>query len=184
MPSGTGSLGFSNSQMRPSSRHGNSCRIISLHAPITAWRSGSSSNYHGLIRSAQEHIDAATGGSFIGLGIEEARKLVEKMTSNQSWNEECTQTRTLKVQQLEEVDMLTTKIHLLMKKLENPSLDHLKRVDTRVTCEECGEIGHMGVNCPMVPQDVNFVGNPNNGFHPNQGLNAGWNKTSFAFDNR
>jgi hypothetical protein len=29
--------------MRPSSRHGNACRIISLHAPITAWRSGSSS---------------------------------------------------------------------------------------------------------------------------------------------
>jgi hypothetical protein len=43
MPFGTSSLGFSNSQMRPSPRHGNACRIISLHAPITAWRSGSSS---------------------------------------------------------------------------------------------------------------------------------------------
>jgi hypothetical protein len=43
MPSGIRSLGFNNSWMRPSLRHGNACRIISLHAPITAWRSGSSS---------------------------------------------------------------------------------------------------------------------------------------------
>jgi hypothetical protein len=53
--------------------------------------------YHGLIRSAREHIDAAAGGSFFTLSIEEARKLVEKMASNQSWNEERTQTRTRKV---------------------------------------------------------------------------------------
>jgi hypothetical protein len=33
------------------------------------------------------------------------------------------------VRQLEEVDMLTAKVDLLMKKLENPSLDHLKMVD-------------------------------------------------------
>jgi hypothetical protein len=38
--------------------------------------------YHGLIRSSREHIDAAAGGSFFALSIEEARKLVEKMTSN------------------------------------------------------------------------------------------------------
>jgi hypothetical protein len=35
--------------------------------------------------------------------------------------------------------MLTTKIDLLMKKLENPGLNHLKMVNARVTCEECGE---------------------------------------------
>jgi hypothetical protein len=29
--------------MRPSPRHGNAYRIISLHAPISAWRSSSSS---------------------------------------------------------------------------------------------------------------------------------------------
>jgi hypothetical protein len=71
-----------------------------------------------------------------------------------------------------------------MKKLENPSLDHVKMVDARVTCEECGEIGHMGINCPTVPQDVNFVCNSNNDFHPNQGFNAGWNKPCFPFNNR
>jgi hypothetical protein len=40
--------------------------------------------YHGLIRSAQEHIDDVAGGSFFTLSIEEARKLVAKMASNQS----------------------------------------------------------------------------------------------------
>jgi uncharacterized protein (UPF0212 family) len=120
--------------------------------------------YHGLIRSAREHIDAVAGGSFFALSIEEARKLVEKMSSNQSWNEERTQTRTRKVHQLEEVDMLTAMINLLMKKLENPGLDYVKIVDARVTCEECGETCHIDINCPMIPQDVNFVGNSNNDF--------------------
>jgi hypothetical protein len=140
--------------------------------------------YHGLIRSAREHIDAAAGGSFFTLSIEEARKLVEKMASNQRWDEERTQTRTRMVHQLEEVDMLTAKIDLLMKKLENPGLDRLKMVDARVTCEACGETGHMGINCPMVPKDVNFIGNSNNGFHHNQCFNVGQNKPSFPFDNR
>jgi hypothetical protein len=37
-----------------------------------------------LIRSGQEHIDAAAGGSCFALSTEEAHKLVEKMASNQS----------------------------------------------------------------------------------------------------
>jgi hypothetical protein len=80
--------------------------------------------------------------------------------------------------------MLTAKIDLLMKKLENSGLDHLKMVDARVTCEEYGETCHMGIHCPTVSQDVNFIGNSNNGFRPNQGFNAGWNKPSFLVNNR
>jgi hypothetical protein len=38
--------------------------------------------YHGLIRSAQEYINATARGSFFTLSIEEAHKLVEKMASN------------------------------------------------------------------------------------------------------
>jgi hypothetical protein len=125
----------------------------------------------------------ATRGSFFALSIEEAHKLIEKIASNQSWDDERTPSRTHKVHQLEEVDMLTTKIDLLMKKLENPGLDHLKMVDARVTCEECGETGHMGVNCPMVYQDANFVDHSNNGFRLNQGFNSEWNKPSFPFNN-
>jgi hypothetical protein len=66
---------------------------------------------------------------FFALSIEKAHKLIEKMASNQSWDEEHTQTRTRKVHQLEEVDMFTAKIDLCIKKLENPGLDHLKMVD-------------------------------------------------------
>jgi hypothetical protein len=47
-----------------------------------------------------------------------------------------------------------------------------------------GETGHMGINYPMVPEEVNFIGNSNNGFHPNQSFNVGWNKPSFLFNNR
>jgi DNA polymerase III gamma/tau subunit len=135
-----------------------------------------------LIRSAREHIDTASGGSFFTLSIEETHKIIEKITSNQSWDEERTQARTCKVHHLEEVDMLTTKIDLLMK-LENPGLDHLKMVNARVTCEECGEIGHMGFNCLMVYHDANFVGQSNNDFHLNKGFNSRWNKPSFWLDN-
>jgi hypothetical protein len=84
---------------------------------------------HGLIRSAREHIDVVAGGSFFTLSIEEAHKLIEKLASKQSWDDEHTLSRTRKVHQLEEVDMLTAKNDLLMKKLENPGLDHLKMVD-------------------------------------------------------
>jgi hypothetical protein len=69
--------------------------------------------YHGFIHSAQEHIDAATRGSFFTLSIDEER----------------IQNRTHKVHQLEELDMLTAKIDLLMKKLENPGLNQCKMVD-------------------------------------------------------
>jgi hypothetical protein len=62
--------------------------------------------------------------------------------------------------------------HLLMKKFEDLGLDHLKMVDSRMTCEECGETCHMGINCPTTCQDMNFVGNFN-GFRPNQGFNSG-----------
>jgi hypothetical protein len=148
MPSGTRSLGFSNSRMRPSPRHGNVCRIISLHAPTLAWMSGSSSK-------ALSWVDSLS---------QEAHKLIEKMASNQRWDEERNLRCTHKVHQLEEVDMLTSKNDLLMKRLENPGIDHLKIVDAQVLCEECREMGHMGINYPTVPQDVNFIGNSNNGF--------------------
>jgi hypothetical protein len=140
--------------------------------------------YHGLIRTAREHIDDAAGGLFFALCIEEARKLIEKMAYNQSWDDERTPSHTYKVHQFEEVDMLTAKIDLLMKKLKDPGLDHLKMVDAWVTCEECGERGHMVFNCPIVCQDANFVGHSNNGFCLNQGFNSGWNKPSFSFETR
>jgi hypothetical protein len=53
--------------------------------------------YHWLIHLARECIDATVGGYFFAFSIEEACKLVEKMASNQSWDEERTQTLINKV---------------------------------------------------------------------------------------
>jgi hypothetical protein len=44
-------------------------------------------------------------------------------------------------------------------------------------------MGHMGISYPTAPQNVNFVGNSDNVFRPNQGFNAGWNRPSFPFNN-
>ena len=44
--------------------------------------------YHGLTNSTHETMDAAVGGVFLSLTILAATTLVEKMASNQGWNEE------------------------------------------------------------------------------------------------
>ena len=66
-------------------------------------------------------MDAAIGGTFLSLTILGATALIEKMTSNQGWNEERLQTRKRGggMHQLKEVDMLSAKMDLLMKKLED-----------------------------------------------------------------
>ena len=48
--------------------------------------------YHGLNNSTHETMGAATGGVFLLLTITQATALVEKMTPDQSWSEEKTQT--------------------------------------------------------------------------------------------
>ena len=66
--------------------------------------------------------------------------------------------------QLEEVDMLSAKIDLLMKKFKdqaNEKQEVMHIHDSRVTCEECGNIGHSGNNCPETHEDVNFINNNN-----------------------
>jgi hypothetical protein len=53
--------------------------------------------------------------------------------------------------QLKEVDMLSAKMDLLMKKLED-RVSEKKEVrhihDSRMTCEVCGDTGHSGSKCP------------------------------------
>jgi hypothetical protein len=88
-------------------------------------------------------LDAATRGAFLSLNLRDAKALVEKMDSNQSWNEG--------MHQLKEVDMLSAKMDLLMKKLEDQTSDKKEMNfinESRMTCEECGEVGHLGRNCP------------------------------------
>jgi hypothetical protein len=64
-------------------------------------------------------MDAAAGGSFFSLTIHDATALVEKMASNQGWHEERTQPcKRGGMHQLKEVDMLSAKMDLLTKKLD------------------------------------------------------------------
>jgi hypothetical protein len=98
-------------------------------------------------------MDAATRGAFLSLTIRDAIALVEKMVSNQSWNEERTQTRKKGggMHQLKEVDMLSAKIDLLVKKLEDRASEKKEVMyihDSRMTCEVCGNTRHSGSNCP------------------------------------
>jgi hypothetical protein len=44
--------------------------------------------YHGLTNNAHENMDATARGAFLSLTIPQAITLVEKMASNQGWNEE------------------------------------------------------------------------------------------------
>jgi hypothetical protein len=48
--------------------------------------------YHGLTNSTHETMDAAARGAFLSLTLPAATALVEKMDSNQGWNEEHVQT--------------------------------------------------------------------------------------------
>ena len=71
--------------------------------------------------------------------------------------------------QLNEVDMLSTKLDLLMKKLDDRAGDKKEVMhiyDSHMTCEECGDTGHSGNHCPEMHQqpsiiDVNYTLNPN-----------------------
>ena len=88
------------------------------------------------------------------------------MASNQGWNEERIQThkRWGGMHQLKEVDMLSAKMDLLMKKLEdraNEKQEVMHIHDSRMACEVCGSTGHSGNNCPETQEDVNFVNNNN-----------------------
>jgi len=132
--------------------------------------------YHGLTTSARENIDETARGSFLSLTIHEATTLVEKISSNQGWNEECTQPcKSGGMHQVKEVDMLSTKMDVLMKKLDERDQQKKEVMhihDSSMTCEECGDTSHIGSNCPKVQEDVNYIKN-NANYHPQQ--NQVWN---------
>ena len=76
--------------------------------------------FHGLNQQAQDHVDAAAGGSFLSLDVAGAKALINKIASNHSWKGERQQACPRDVHQIDTVDMLAAKLELLMKKLESP----------------------------------------------------------------
>ncbi|KAJ1288537.1 hypothetical protein BS78_02G096600 [Paspalum vaginatum] len=132
--------------------------------------------FHGLHRTAQEHLDAATGGSFLSLSVAAARTLIVKMASNQGWRQERANNKPHGVYHIDSTDMLATKMDLLLKKLEDaPKAVPVPALDSRMTCEHSGNTGHTGNSCPgNGSEDVNFINNNsfNNGPRPQPGWNS------------
>jgi hypothetical protein len=64
---------------------------------------------------------------------------------------------------------------LLMKRLESPHQEANQIMDSRMTCETCGETGHTDNSCSITQEEANFVGanySNNTGFRPQQGWNS------------
>jgi len=121
-------------------------------------------------------MDAAAGGAFLSLTIAQASALVEKMASNQGWSDERIQTckRGGGMHQLKEVDMLATKMDLLIKKLDERAIEKKEVMhihDSSISCEEYGETGHTGTNCPELMEDMNYINNNNNNNNNNKNNN-------------
>ena len=117
--------------------------------------------YHGLISSTRESIDTAAGGAFLSLKLSDAKALVEKMASNSTCNEELTQPwkKGGGINYRKEADMVTTKLDLIMKKLDIKKKEVMHINDSHMTCEECGHYVNLAVSCPTLQEDVNFINN-------------------------
>ena len=125
----------------------------------------------------------------------DAKDLIEKMVTNQEWNEERLQPKKRGVHALNEVDMLSAKMDLLMKKVEKGSKKEQEVIQPYATarvveagpwCEVCGGEDHSGNNCPKTKEEVSFIiiinnnnnNNNNNGYWPKQ-QQQGWNSRPF-----
>jgi hypothetical protein len=62
------------------------------------------------------HVDAAVGGAFLSLTINNATALIKKMVASQSWGEERKQQKGMHT--VKEADMLAAKMDLLLKRLD------------------------------------------------------------------
>jgi hypothetical protein len=57
--------------------------------------------------------------------------------------------------------MLAAKMDILMKKLESSHQEVNRIMESRITCETCGNTRHSGNDCPSTQEDANFIGNSN-----------------------
>ena len=78
---------------------------------------------------------------------------------------------------IHEEDMLSAKMDLLMKKMEEGTKKEQEAIQLHATtwaieayhwCEVCGGDDHSGNNCPKAREDVNFINNNNNGYRSQQ----------------
>jgi len=139
--------------------------------------------YNGLTTASRAHLNAAAGGAYLDLTIAKATPLIEKMVSNQGWNEERSQPRTKGgIHTVKETDMLAAKLDLLLKKLNEGNRPQMHvpvhAMNSYLTCEVCGDVGHSGNDYPETREDAAYINN-NTGFHPQGG--QGWGQARPPF---
>jgi hypothetical protein len=109
--------------------------------------------YDGLTSTSRAHIDAAVGGAFFSLTVNEATALIEKVVSNQGWSEDRLQPQEDGMHTMEETDMLAAKLDLLIKCLDEhdaikgTTYGTAQSLYSHIPCKICGEFGHSGKDC-------------------------------------
>ena len=82
----------------------------------------------------------------------DAKTLIEKMVSNQGWSDDRFQPRKWGMHSIKEIDMLAAKMYLLAKRVEHyekvSAQETLKAMDSHMTCEVYGDVGHSGNSYP------------------------------------
>jgi hypothetical protein len=79
--------------------------------------------------------------------------------------------------------MLNAKMDLLMKQMDDLTKEKgamatsTQAMDSRMTCELCGNTGHSGNYCPTTQEDVMFMIGNNNGYCPQGGQT--WNQCPY-----
>ena len=125
--------------------------------------------YHGLVPLDRSHLDDVAGGAFFSLSVADAKTLIEKMVSDQGWSDDRLQPRKRGMHLVKETGMLVAKMDLLTKRVEHyekvSAQETLKAMDSHITCEVYGDVGHSSNSCPKAQEDHNFV-NTDNGFCP------------------
>nr|XP_034580810.1 uncharacterized protein LOC117844153 [Setaria viridis] len=71
------------------------------------------------------------------------------------------------------MDLLMNRLDYYTKKKAAMS-NIVQAMDSHMTCEVCGNTGHSGNNCPETQEDVLYMNDNNNGYHPQGG--QGWNQ--------
>ena len=128
---------------------------------------------------ARSLLDAAARGAFTSLNVTQAKSLIEKTVTNQGSNEEWLQPKKRGMHTVHEVDALSEKMDLLMKKLEEHAnfkkdwevIQHYastRAIKAKQWCEVCG--GNNSRNdCPETREVMSIINN--NGNRPQ---NNGW----------
>jgi hypothetical protein len=66
---------------------------------------------------------------------------------------------------MKETDLLAIKIDLLMKRLDDHAVEKeattrtVHAMDSHMTCEVCGDVVHLGNNCPETHEEASYINN-------------------------